>query len=334
LNEIVQASEFVLPLYRNVSIDLHVEKVDFTQAYVKGSLRTLFVNAKNDNIPLPELPLWPDRMAQVFISEQVFTTFGRSLFDGKILKATLNAEDVPPESPLKLDTKSLETYIPELQAKWPNRNVQVVIEASRPPTFHLNSTGVWLDVSSKFLMNVVLDGGVITKAFLADFGVRGGAALKLVDFNQGKSFNLTGEIGKVEFGFKLIESYMGAVDLTKMERFLNIVIGRGMVPGFNRDLKVGITIPAIPVEGLSIDHIQFEYNQGRYMGVGADVHYKAPPNSKHNVLDSKFAHKIALDLGKRIYANFDGKFVWNREVETQFAKIMTDTFHMEALNEK
>jgi len=325
---IIQAAPFVVPLYKDLSIDLHMQRVGFNDRFVSGSLTTLFLPSTEltEKVDLPENPPY-DRMAQAFFHQISITSLSRALYASKILEATVNAEDVPPESPLKLDTKSLATYIPELNAKWPDKNLQVVVDVAAPPTIFINTTGIYLDVQSNFLMNVVLDGKP-TKAFLAKLGIRGNGMLKVADVNQGKSFNLTGEIKKVDFTFTLVESFMGNVNLVTMERFLNIIIGRGMVPSANRQLKEGFPIPLELPEGLTIKGIIIDYFS-HFIGVGANVDYKAPPSSLKSSV--KMNSEKLISFVKLVTRIFYQDLKWTKEMEKQTADILTKLFQVPEL---
>lgn len=332
LNEIIQAAAFIVPLYQNVSIDLHLQRLNFNERFVLGSLNTLFVPSEysSQKVILPENPPY-DRMLQAFFHQIVFTSFGRAFFKSGILKATVNSEDVPPESPLKLDTKSLQSYIPELYAKWPDKKLQVVVDVTSAPNLLVNTTGLYLDITSNFLMNVMID-GVPTKAFLAKFGAKGHSFLKFADFNEGKSLNLTGEIKRGDMIFQLVESYMGEVDLQRMEKFLNIVVGRGMIASANRQLKQGYTLPFSLPEGLSVKDIIMEYFND-HLGVAANIYYKAPPQFLTASLAKEYEwnnHRIFefVKLCSKIFVN---DFQFTKEMEKDISNILTKLFQVPEL---
>eukprot|EP01080_Neovahlkampfia_damariscottae_P003095 gene3095-5265_t len=274
LNEIIQNTPHIIPFGDKVALNLGMKEIGFiTEEYIHGAVFGEFYEPKGKfskqlMAPLPTRPL-NNRTGQVYVSPNLFKSGAETFVKSGMLKATINAEDVPDESPLKLNTKSLSNYIPELYSKFPDHDLQVKIDVQKVPTFEISEEGLFVKLSSFFEMNVKTANGFV-KAFNADFSFDGGALLGVKPAG-GRNYNITGEIKKVIVGMKLKESFMGDLDLSRMERFLNIVIVRGMIASANRQLKDGYTVemPEVP-ETFGLKNILIEYRP-QYLAASADA---------------------------------------------------------------
>jgi len=74
---------------------------------------------------------------------------------------------------------------------------------------------------------------------------------------------------------------MGPIEVIGFERFINIVVGRGMVPQTNRDLLVGITIPIDLPPGLHFTGVRVGYHN-QYLSAATNIKYDVPPKEKNS----------------------------------------------------
>jgi lipopolysaccharide-binding protein len=302
LNDLIQKTPHIIPIKDKVNLNLAITEIGFkTNQYIYGAVVGAFYEEKVSISPLPDRPL-NDRTGQVYVSPNMFKSAAETFVKAGILKATVNAEDVPPESPLKLNTKSLSNYIPELYSKWPDHDLQVKVEVKQVPTFDVSADGLFANLQSSFEMNVKTQDGFV-KAFNADFTFNGGALLSMKEAG-GRVYNLTGEVKKVVIGLKLKESFMGNVSLTRMEQFLNIVIVRGMIAAANRQLKQGysLILPEVP-DGFLIKNILVEYRP-EFIAVSADAIFEENFYSMLNL----FLEPKSMDISylfKKVLSKFE-----------------------------
>ena len=166
-------------------------------------------------------------MAHALVTDSVVVSLTNALFKTDVFKITVTHDQIPEDSPLQLNTKSLGTYIRELRTQFPNRNLRLKIELTQYPVFKTNTDGAHVDIVGTvlFLVEPEEKGNEPIKAFLANLKVVGSAKLTALNVGSGRKFKIFGKIENVKIDFKLKESYMGDVSLDVMERFLNIIVG-------------------------------------------------------------------------------------------------------------
>jgi len=177
------------------------------------------------------------------------------------------------------------------------KKLQIDVEATKYPKLTINNDGALFVLEGTFLFTIVPEN---IKAFIANVYLKLNTKLNVIDFNNGRRFNLTGQnaLNGFEFRFTLKESFIGDINLSGFQSFINIVVGRGMVPQYNRDLQVGISLPIELPEGLSLNAIKVDYNQ-HYFGGSANIRYIVPGVDKKsfitNIIDtitSKFVELL------------------------------------------
>lgn len=295
LNSAIQAAPFVLPIPQlKVSFDLQTPKPTLIQDLFSVFSSKLVFYPTNDprDPPIPPIPMpdkpHSDNAVQVLASELIVNSLSHALFVQDMMKIVVTDDMIPPESPLRLNTTSLKSQLPDLYEKFPNMLLQMSVAASSFPTITFKNNASYFEAKGTDLFTVINRDGSKKDAFIADIGLSFNTHLQMVSYDDGKKYNLTGEIKDFNISMKLKESFIGQMDLSRLEAFLNIIIGRGFVPSWNRRLKAGEPLP-IDIEGLQIFKPEVKYYNG-YVAASANVQYIPPTNALVGIITQWYLH--------------------------------------------
>jgi len=297
LSRMIEESDFILPLIQpfngrgGLSMDLHVQKLvvanQFSALVFRGifsPISTVFNNKESSE--WPENPPFGNRMAQALVSEMSLETLSQSLMTAGFLNGTFSDNDIPPDVPIRLDTDSLGNYIAELKQKYPlKRKCSLNVHMDKQPIIIVNSTGIYVIIEASLHLNVLGDDGHSQqneeKVFIATLGLSTGLKVNIVDYNNGRQFNATGEIKRTSFSLKLKESFMEPVpNLERFEKFIQIILLRGAIESYNRQLKLGLPLSIPLPDWIQIRRTIVEFSDEKWVGIGGDGYFKFPDQRK------------------------------------------------------
>jgi hypothetical protein len=223
-------------------------------------------------------------MGQITMSDYLFSSLLYSKFLLNRFAMIINDEDIPEDIPLKLDTTSLRLYFPQLYERFPNKKLKLEIHQLRFIDFKTSEEGSKINYMGLVAYHLQPEN---TRLFLTRLEIEINLNFNIRDYNNGRLFNLTGMINQFLLKTSIVESNIGEVNMVPIERFLNIMIGRGIVPSYNRDLLVGIPLSIHLPEGLSIHRCSLGHHN-RFNSFSADYYYNIPPTKTFNFFQNFF----------------------------------------------
>jgi len=221
--------------------------------------------------PSLNLPTAPQNseMLQIYVDQFVPNTASWVFFKLGKLFLTINASEVPSNSPIQFNTSSWQTLIPALYTKYPNWLMQVQVYPLSPPTINFTSAGGFINGRGAVSIRVINPSNPsdIRDAFLLGLNMSGSVKAGVT------GNNITGAITNVKETLNLISSQIGPVNTVPLGALANYLVGGQIIPKINEILAVGIPIPTI--DGVSVVTADVSFGPG-YIFIAADVQYIPP----------------------------------------------------------
>eukprot|EP00708_Paratrimastix_pyriformis_P002928 GAFH01001690.1.p1 GENE.GAFH01001690.1~~GAFH01001690.1.p1 ORF type:complete len:490 (-),score=134.42 GAFH01001690.1:12-1343(-) len=176
----------------------------------------------------------------------------------------LEDKDVPPESPVRLNTTDFQDMIPNLYNAYPDRLMHLHLQADQYPEVTVDSDGIQGAMVASINVSVILPSGLAHV------------------FTLGGVVNVAGEVhcdgekirGKVSFlsaQIKLSETVIGDFDVEPLQDIVDFLCTMGALPALNQYLANGFDVPS--AEGVSLINPKIAYGPG-YITISADLDYK------------------------------------------------------------
>ncbi|XP_010720930.1 bactericidal permeability-increasing protein-like isoform X1 [Meleagris gallopavo] len=212
-----------------------------------------------------ELPELQEPMLLVAVTEFVANTAAFVYFTAGALRRNITAEMLPRRFPLKLNTESMGNFAPQLQQHFPSRPVELHLWARRQPLLscHPNALhGAFFGSAEAF---VVLPNATRVPAFLLniDANVTGKPTIA--------GNRLGGTVGLKSLNVMQVMSYVGPLQVEKLENMLKFGLWLFGVPWANKRLHPGIPLPT--PHGITLLHPRLSLHKG-FMLITTDLQYK------------------------------------------------------------
>jgi hypothetical protein len=230
-------------------------------------------------VDLPTSPVSAQDDANIFITDYIINSATYTLHNTKQLQYAVLPEDVPSSSPIKLNTTSLKTWLPELYNKYPNKGVRIDLETTVYPQTSFSPSSINIVANTTLLFSVYNDDQSLTKAFLLGLDVFGRFLnASVTSAKAGTVINVFGN-AQCMTNMRLVESYIGDLNITTFSKIMQLIIVNGQIAALNKKLAAGLPIDLHQLlPGLIIDNSKIVVNTG-YIAVSARVTY-IPPVAK------------------------------------------------------
>jgi len=228
----------------------------------------------NNHVEAPftptNLPTSPQnaQMLQMYVDEYVPNTASWVFWKAGKMSAIINANQIPPDSPIQFNTSTWSGLVPPLYAKYPNYLMRAVLNPITSPTVSFSTAGAIAFGEGSMEFDVISPkNGSIIPAFTIGLNITADGVAKVV------SQNITGNLTYIKSSVWLISSNIGSFSTAPLEslvEFLTLIL---IMPYFNYYLNVGIPIPT--VDGFSVVAPQLAFGSG-YLYVSTNVVYTPP----------------------------------------------------------
>jgi len=195
--------------------------------------------------PFPQEPIsLPDRAAnnsriQVCVSSWTVNTAGYAFFNTDVFKQTIKWTDIPKDFPFQLNTKSFQYLVPNLYAKYPNMNLNIALDAAKPPVCTMdpkNGVEVLAEVYTTFQV-VSADNKTTTDAFTLDVSL----GLDMVASVVG-SQKLTATVSYQNSTLSVKSSNVGDINASVLQTTFKVIVQFGVLPLINAVTQQGFPI--------------------------------------------------------------------------------------------
>jgi hypothetical protein len=235
-------------------------------------------------VPLDALPFARPRlgdhdgewMAGLALSEFFFDSLLFTLASGGALTLNVTDAQIPPASPLRLNTYSLRFLFPGLYAAYPNASLALLLAPAAPDSLALHlaappAPGATLSGAMCANLSVLAPGGAPpVNALDLDLGVTAAATLAL------NGSRLTGALSALGANLSLAWSSVPVPNLnSSVAPLVNWLLSSLAMPLINARLAQGVPLP-LPA-GLALQASDVYYSQGALF-FGADLTFAPPPH--------------------------------------------------------
>ncbi|XP_004430467.1 PREDICTED: lipopolysaccharide-binding protein [Ceratotherium simum simum] len=189
--------------------------------------------------PVMSLPEECNRMVYFAISDYVFNTASLVYQEAGYLNFSITDDMIPPESPIRLTTKSFRPFIPRLAKLYPNMNLELQGAVVPAPFLNFSPGNLSLAPQMEIEAFVVLPSSIREPVFRLGLATNVSAVLT---FNTTK---ITGFLKPGKVHMELKESKVGVFNVEVLEALLNVHILNTLYPKVNDKLAKGLPLPLL-----------------------------------------------------------------------------------------
>ncbi|XP_058846759.1 bactericidal permeability-increasing protein-like [Acipenser ruthenus] len=205
-----------------------------------------------------------NRMVSVGLSQSSANSAGFAYHSAGILRIRLTDSMIPKVSPIRLNTTSFESFIPELPKRYPGMLMLVDLFTSQQPLITFQPDNVTAQAFGAAKVYVILPNTTLAPVFVLDICASFSAKLFMSDLK------LTGFMTLNNVSLNLASSELGPFQTKSMENVIRAGIHLAVLPEVNAKLKSGIPLPATPE--VSLVNPVLKVNQG-FVVLATDVSY-------------------------------------------------------------
>uniref|UniRef100_A0A8C1J178 Bactericidal permeability-increasing protein n=1 Tax=Cyprinus carpio TaxID=7962 RepID=A0A8C1J178_CYPCA len=180
------------------------------------------------------------------------------------LRLYITDDMIPSGSPIRLNTKTFGTFIPQIEKMYPGLMMKLLVETVKEPLITFEPNNVTVQASSTvtayaiqpnstlsplFVLN--LEGSVSTHIYVTELKLAGNMTLNKIDIS-------------------LAKSYVGPFQVTSLDNIFTIVLKVAVIPKVNAHLQEGYPLPAIGKMQLVNSRLQVLKD---YLLIGTDVQF-------------------------------------------------------------
>lgn len=274
-NEAIESVDFVQKVDSTSEVDFSLTSQALTDKYLSfGSKGEFYWQNHHSECPAPAASM-PDafngEMVQTMLSDFVANSAAYTYYQAGQLQYLLTSADVPPNSPIKLNTTSFRFIIPQLYQQFPNCAMQVLLEATQPPTTQIRNSGILAQIIGAMDVEVIQPNGTVFSAFTIAVQVATAGKVGVVP-KQSENI-ITGELEYLNLTMKLAHSNIGNININILNTLVEALVKGMVVPYLNQYLAAGFPIPH--VDGVTWLNPQIALQDG-YVVISTDIDYKPP----------------------------------------------------------
>ncbi|XP_063281711.1 bactericidal permeability-increasing protein-like [Pelobates fuscus] len=193
----------------------------------------------------PEKLVLPDidsHMVLLALSQFSVHSAGYVHYMSGILNYNITDDVIPKQSPLRLNTKSLSTFVPEILTRFPDSPPLLLhISAHSPPAVNIQPDILTVDASADIHLYAMAANHSLVPIFQMRAGVETQVDIQLSEESLGVALSLR------NFSLALIHSDAGPVKVDNLKNILNFALKLVALPLMNKKLQNMVTIPTHPV---------------------------------------------------------------------------------------
>ncbi|EPY78321.1 lipopolysaccharide-binding protein precursor [Camelus ferus] len=214
--------------------------------------------------PVMSLPEEHSRMVYFAISDYAFNTASLAYHEVGYLNFSITDDMVPPNSNLRLTTKSFRAFAPRLARKYPNMNLELQGAMVSAPSLNFSPGNISSAPQMEVEAFVLLPNSIREPVFRLGVATNVSATLT---FNTSK---ITGFLEPRKIQVELKESKVGVFSVEMLEALLNYYILNTLYPKVNDKLEKGFPLPLLKQIELYDPVLQIHKD---FLFLGANVQY-------------------------------------------------------------
>ncbi|CAN9512574.1 unnamed protein product [Ophioblennius macclurei] len=187
----------------------------------------------------------------------VYTTAG-------VLSLYVTDDMVPKGSPFRLNTRSFGLIVPQVQKKFPNLPMKLLVKAAKSPTVTFQPNNMAIEATAAVTAYAIQTNRTLAPLFVLN--LESGVSSRV--FVSG--IKLAGELALQKMNMTLVTSYVGDFQVSSFNTIFKLVLNLVVLPNLNERLAKGYPLPALGKMKLMSSKLQIYKD---YMLIGTDVEF-------------------------------------------------------------
>lgn len=242
-----------------------------SQSYIDLSLKGEFYNIGRHQEPpfaAQNFSLPPNASRMLYIGLSAFTLNSAAFVYDRAGALSLYVTDdmIPKISPIRLNTRTFGTFVPQIAKRFPNLMVKLLVRASANPVVRLEPGRVAVQANGTVTAYAIQANGTLTPLFMLNLETNISAQVLL------KGMRLAAAVTLNRMSLTLATSYVGDFQVRALDSVLQMVLKLVVIPTVNVQLAKGYPLPALGKMELVNTQLQIYKD---FLLIGTDVGFTA-----------------------------------------------------------
>lgn len=243
------------PLMSNSSIDLSL----------KGEFYNIGQHKEPPFSPTPfSLPAQDSNMMYIGLSAFTLNSAGFVYNNAGVLSLYITDDMIPSSFPIRLNTKTFGTFIPQIAKQYPGLMMKLLVKAEKEPNVSFEPDNVTLQASSTVTAYAIQPNATLSPLFVLNVNASVSARIYV------SGLTVAGNLSLDEMDMTLATSYVGPFQVKSLDSFLTMIMKAVVIPVVNALLRQGYPLPAIGNMNLVNTQLQILKD---YVLIGTDVQF-------------------------------------------------------------
>ncbi|XP_060766276.1 bactericidal permeability-increasing protein-like isoform X2 [Neoarius graeffei] len=247
------------PLISNSSIDLSL----------KGEFYNIGQHKEPPFSPTPfSLPPQDSNMLYIGLSAFSLNSAGFVYNNAGVLSLYVTDDMIPSSFPIRLNTKTFGTFIPQIAKQYPGLMMKLLVKAAKEPSISFESNNVTLQASSTVTAYAIQPNTTLSPLFVLNLNASVSAQIYI------SGLKVSGVLSLNEMDMALVTSYVGPFQVKLLDSALTMILKVAVIPKVNVYLKQGYPLPTIG--NMKLVNTQLQILED-YVLIGTDVQFSDRP---------------------------------------------------------
>ncbi|KAK7128028.1 hypothetical protein R3I93_020578 [Phoxinus phoxinus] len=243
------------PVISNTSIDLDL----------KGEFYNIGQHKEPPFSPTPfSLPYQDTNMLYIGVSGFSINSAGFVYHSAGALRLYITDDMIPSGSPIRLNTRTFGTFIPQIAKMYPGLMMKLLVETVKEPIIILEPNNMTVQAISTVTAYAIQPNSTLSPLFVLNLEGSVSADIYVTDLK------LAGNLTLNKINMSLSKSYVGPFQVTSLDNIFTMVLKIAVIPKINARLQEGYPLPAIGKMQLVNSQLQVLKNS---LLIGTDVQF-------------------------------------------------------------
>ncbi|KAK7119704.1 hypothetical protein R3I94_021510 [Phoxinus phoxinus] len=243
------------PVISNTSIDLDL----------KGEFYNIGQHKEPPFSPTPfSLPYQDTNMLYIGVSAFSINSAGFVYHSAGALRLYITDDMIPSGSPIRLNTRTFGTFIPQIAKMYPGLMMKLLVETVKEPIIILEPNNMTVQAISTVTAYAIQPNSTLSPLFVLNLEGSVSADIYVTDLK------LAGNLTLNKINMSLSKSYVGPFQVTSLDNIFTMVLKIAVIPKINARLQEGYPLPAIGKMQLVNSQLQVLKNS---LLIGTDVQF-------------------------------------------------------------
>lgn len=180
------------------------------------------------------------------------------------LRLYITDDMIPSGSPIRLNTRTFGTFIPQIAKMYPGLMMKLLVETVKEPIITFEPNNMTVQASSTVTAYAIQPNSTLSSLFVLNLEGSVSADIYVTDLK------LAGNVTLNKIDMSLAKSYVGPFQVTSLDNIFTMVLKVVVIPKINARLQEGYPLPAIGKMQLVNSQLQVLKD---YLLIGTDVQF-------------------------------------------------------------